>query len=354
MDDITKRVEEIFVIHDSYIKKGKTIYIGYFITPDVREGLFYLKERLKEINYVPSIYKLKGVYYALEVHPEYKLKTKDFIVPLILFLLTVITTMFAGSMHYLADFEKFLKEFPKSLLYGFPFSFALLSILLSHEMGHFLTSRKYGVEATLPYFIPVPHPLVGTFGAFIKMKSTIPDKKTLLRIGAAGPLSGIIVSIPFTIWGILNSKVVTGRGEGGLFLGDPLLFKFLFSIIRKDIPPDANVLLHPVAFAGWIGFFVTAMNLLPFSQLDGGHIIYALVGEKFQIIQFFLFPFLILMGFFWPGWFFWGFLLLLFGLRHPPPIDNITPLERKDKIIGIICILVFILTFHPVPFSVRI
>lgn len=353
MDDITKRVEEVFLIHDYYVKREKTIYIGYFITQDVREGINYLKERLKEINYVPSIYKLKGIYYALEVHPEYRLRAKDFIIPLILFILTVFTTMFAGSMQYLGDFERFLKGFPGSLLHGFPFSFALLSILLSHEMGHFLTSRKYGVEATLPFFIPVPNPLVGTFGAFIKMKSSIPDKKTLLRIAAAGPLSGIIVSIPFTIWGILNSKIVPSSPEGGLFLGDSLLFKFLFYITRGDLPSDKGVLLHPVAFAGWIGFFVTAMNLLPFSQLDGGHILYSLVGKKFQLVQFFLFPFLLLMGFLWPGWFFWAFLIFLFGLRHPPPIDNITPLEKKDKIIGVLCIFVFIITFHPKPFSVK-
>jgi len=354
MDEITERVEDVFVIHEFFEKKGRLIYIGYFVTPDIREGLNYLKERLKEIGYIPSVHKLRDMYYALEILPEQKLTPRDFLVPAILFFLTVLTTMFAGAMHYLGSFEKFINEFPRSLIYGFPFSFALLSILLSHEMGHFLTSRKYGVQATLPFFIPVPHPLIGTFGAFIKMKSVIPDKKTLLRIGAAGPLAGIIVSIPFTIWGIIHSQVIPAQEGKGLFLGDPLLFKILVSLLRPDIPPDATLMIHPVAFAGWIGFFVTAMNLLPFSQLDGGHIIYALVGEKFGLIQLILFPFLILMGFLWPGWFFWGFLLLLFGLRHPPPIDNITPLEKKDKIIGVICIIVFFFTFHPVPFSVKL
>ncbi len=354
MDEIIERIENIFVIRDFFEKKGRLIYIGYFITPDIREGLNYLKERLKEIGYVPSLHKLRDIYYALEILPEYKLTFKDFIVPFILFLLTVLTTMFAGAMHYLASFEKFINEFPLSLLHGFPFSFALLSILLSHEMGHFLTSRKYGVQATLPFFIPVPHPLIGTFGAFIKMKSSIPDKKTLLRIGAAGPLAGIIVSIPFTIWGIMHSKVIPAEEGKGLFLGDPLLFKLLTYILRPDIPPDATLLIHPVAFAGWIGLFVTAMNLLPFSQLDGGHIVYALLGEKYYFLQLILFPFLILLGFLWSGWFFWGFLLLLLGLKHPPPIDNITSLKKKDKIIGIISLIVFILTFHPVPFRVKL
>jgi len=354
MHEITERVEDVFVIHDFFEKKERLIYIGYFITPDIREGISYLRERLKEIGYIPSVHRLKGMYYALEILPEQKLALRDFMVPLLLFFLTVLTTMFAGAMHYLGSFEKFIDEFPKSLIHGFPFSFALLSILLSHEMGHFFTSRKYRVEATLPFFIPVPHPLIGTFGAFIKMKSVIPDKRALLRIGAAGPLAGIVVSLPFTVWGIMHSNVIPSQEGKGFFLGDPLLFKILVSLLKPDITPDATLVIHPIAFAGWIGFFVTAMNLLPFSQLDGGHIAYALFGEKYNFIQLILFPFLILMGFLWPGWFFWGFLLLLFGLRHPPPIDNITPLENRDKIIGVICIIVFFFTFHPVPFSVKL
>ncbi len=353
MDEITERVSDIFVIHDIYEKKGRKIYIGIFVTPDVREGLEYLKERLKEIGFVPSLHKLREPYYALEVLPEHKFSYKDLRVPLILFFLTVLTTMFAGSLHYLGSLDKFIKTFPGSLIYGFPFSFSLLSILLSHEMGHFLTSRKYGVQATLPYFIPVPHPLIGTFGAFIKIKSIIPDKKSLLRIGAAGPLAGIVVSIPFTIWGIMHSRIIPEQGAGGLYLGDPLLFNILIKILLPDIPEGYTVAIHPVAFAGWIGFFVTAMNLLPFSQLDGGHIIYALLGEKSHTLSLILFPVLIMMGFLWPGWFLWGFLLLIFGLRHPPPMDNFTPLEKKDKIIGIICMIVLILTFHPVPFSIK-
>ncbi|MEN3043983.1 MAG: site-2 protease family protein [Candidatus Hydrothermales bacterium] len=353
MDEINKIVEEVFVVHNFYQKKKIPVYVGYFKSDNIGENLIYLRSKLKEISYVPAVYKLKDLYYAIEIHPEYKIKFKDLVLSLLLLLMTVFTTMFAGSMHYIGDFEKFLEKFPRSLLYGFPFSFSLLSILLSHEMGHFFLSRKFGVHSTLPYFIPVPHPLVGTFGAFIKVKSPIPNRRALIRIGAAGPISGIVVSIPFLIWGISNSKVVYLKDEGGIFLGDPLLFKFLFYLIRGDLPQDADVLLHPVAFAGWIGLFVTAMNLLPFSQLDGGHIMYALLGEKFQIFQYIFFPFLILIGFLWPGWFFWGFLLLLFGLRHPPPIDNITPLDIKDKILGLLCILIFILTFHPVPFKVR-
>ncbi|MEN3046280.1 MAG: site-2 protease family protein [Candidatus Hydrothermales bacterium] len=353
MDEINKIIEEVFVIHSFYKKKNIPVYIGYFTSDNISENLKFLRSKLREINYVPAVYKLKGFYYAIEIYPEYRIKFKDFIIALLLLLMTVLTTMFAGSMHYIGDFEKFLENFPESLLYGFPFSFSLLSILLSHEMGHFLMSRKFGVHSTLPYFIPVPHPLVGTFGAFIKVKSPIPDRKALLRIGAAGPLFGVAISIPFLIWGISKSKIVFLEDERGIFLGDPLLFKFLFYLIRGDLPQDADVLLHPVAFAGWIGLFVTAMNLLPFSQLDGGHIMYALLGEKFQIIQYILFPFLILIGFIWPGWFFWGFLILLFGLRHPPPVDNITPLDKNDKILGLICVVIFILTFHPVPFTVK-
>jgi membrane-associated protease RseP (regulator of RpoE activity) len=261
--------------------------------------------------------------------------------------------MFAGAIQEAKSWDEFVGNFPHSMLKGIPFSFSLLSILLAHEMGHFIMSRKFGIRATLPHFIPVPHPLVGTFGAFIKMKSIIPDKKALLYIGAAGPLAGIMVAIPVTIYGLsISTPIPIPEGEG-IFLGDPLLFKILSFIFAPPVPEGYTLQISTVAFAGWIGFFVTALNLLPFSQLDGGHIIYALLGEKSILISYMLFPFLILAGFTWPGWFFWAFLLLILGLRHPPTIDRITKPEKREKIIGIICIIVFILTFHPVPFKVQ-
>jgi len=268
---------------------------------------------------------------------------------LILFILTLITTLGVGAMQTGVDI---MKE-PAKIYKGIPFSLTLMLILLSHELSHYFTSRKHGVKASLPYFIPAPT-IIGTFGAFIKMKSPIVTREALIDIGASGPIAGFIISVIATVIGLHMSEIVpVAQAKGGLNLGDSLLFSSLAQMVLGVTPSDSDILLSPVAFAGWIGLFVTSINLIPVGQLDGGHIAYALLGEKQKFVSILL---IIVMGFLglllWEGWAIWAVLLLILGIRHPPIIYWGGSLDRKRKFVGWFSVAMFVLTFIPVPFKI--
>jgi membrane-associated protease RseP (regulator of RpoE activity) len=268
-----------------------------------------------------------------------------------LLLATVITTIIAGAMQQGVD--PFAQ--PGLLYRGIPFSFTLLLILGSHEMGHYLVSRRHRLDVTLPYFIPAPPIpfIIGTFGAFIKIRSPLRDKRALLDVGCAGPLVGVAVSIPVTVAGLLLSRTtVMPVGEGTVVLGEPLLYQVLSWLVLGGLSHETNVILHPVAFAGWIGMLVTALNLLPVGQLDGGHVAYALFPEYHRYVSKGCLVLLVACGLlFWYGWLMWAVLLTFMGWRHPPPYYDWVPLDRRRRVLGFITILVFILTFSPAPFN---
>jgi membrane-associated protease RseP (regulator of RpoE activity) len=268
---------------------------------------------------------------------------------IVLFILTMLSTLFVGAMQTGADI---LKD-PWKIYYGLPFALTLMIILLTHELSHYFASKKHGVNATLPYFIPAPT-IIGTFGAFIKMKSPIVTRKALMDIGASGPIAGFIVSVIAVMIGLHLSEIVpVAETKGALTLGDSILFSFLAQTILGVTPADSDILLNPVAFAGWIGLFVTSMNLIPVGQLDGGHIAFALLGEKQTRLSFILVLVMSLLGvLLWEGWIIWAVLLLVLGLRHPPVISWEVPLDTRRKVIGWIAFLIFILTFIPVPFKI--
>ena len=264
-----------------------------------------------------------------------------------LFFLTLVTTVLAGALQMGVNP---LKD-PGEIYRGIPFSSALMGILLAHELGHYLVARKHGMIVTLPYFIPAPS-LIGTFGAFIKMRSPAKDRRMLMDIGAAGPLVGVVVSIPLLILGLHLSEIKPIQGQSGMSLGDSLLLFVVSRVVVGPIPPGYDVIIHPVGFAGWIGLLVTSLNLLPVGQLDGGHVVYALLGDKQNKISKLVFVALLALGIFgWEGWLVWCVLLWIMGFRHPPPMEWWVPLDRKRKIIGWITLAVFFLTFIPVPFS---
>ncbi len=244
-------------------------------------------------------------------------------------------------------------EEPAKIYTGLPFAVTLMAILLSHELSHYFASKKHKVKATLPYFIPAPT-IIGTFGAFIKMKSPIISRKSLIDIGASGPIAGFIVSVVASIIGLHLSDVVSvAENKGALGLGDSLLFSFLSRLIIGIPPENHDILLNPVAFAGWIGLFVTSINLLPIGQLDGGHITYALLGERHAFISKLLIIVLLLLGLLlWEGWLIWGILLIVLGVRHPPVIYWETSLDRRRKSIGFLALLILLITFIPVPFKI--
>lgn len=290
----------------------------------------------------------RGLDFLGEQAQHTELPRPSYRLPIILFSLTVITTLFAGAIQQGANpFRE-----PLSLLKGIPFSFTLLTILLTHEFGHYFTSRYHKVPATLPYFIPAPS-FIGTFGAFIRMTSPILKKKAIFDIGISGPIAGFVVAIVAIVIGLDLSTIIKEGSSEGFKLGSPLVFSWLSQLILGDPGGGYDILLHPVAFAGWIGLFVTSLNLIPMGQLDGGHVVYALFGEKQRFISVAMIPILLWLGTIgWSGWFVWAFLPLIFGLRHPPVTDLDTPLDRGRIIVGWLGLIMFIITFIPVPFSV--
>lgn len=252
----------------------------------------------------------------------------------------------------------FLTIYSTYITLGILYSISIISILLAHEMGHYLMCRRYGIGATLPFFIPFPFPQFnpfGTLGAVIKMKGRIPNRRALFDIGAAGPLAGLVVTIPVLIIGLLKSNFVPNAEipSGSLMLGESMLFKQLAYLILGPTPEGFDTMLHPMAFAGWAGLFVTALNLLPIGQLDGGHILYSIFGHRSQqIYKFTMGAFIIVCAVWYPGWLLLIVLLLWFGYRHPAPENDYIPLDPKRKLIGYMTFCIFLVSFIPVPFRV--
>lgn len=268
----------------------------------------------------------------------------------LLFVLTIGTTLLVGSLN--TGGNPF--HHPLELLMGWPFSLSIILVLGSHELAHYLTARRLGVDATLPYFLPVPHPMTGTMGAFIRINSPVPTKSALVRVGVSGPLVGFLVALPVCFIGLSLSRPVEVSASGGIQLGSPLVFWLMSELLHRNLGPGKDLLLHPVAFAGWLGLFVTALNLLPIGQLDGGHVAYAVFGRRWTKLSWIVIGALVLMGFFWLGWPFWAILATVLGLRHPPPLDDLTPLGPLDWRLVAVAVLIMVLTFTPAPFgSVR-
>lgn len=289
---------------------------------------------------------------ATPVRPKFQ---HNYFLAIGLFLLTFATTTLMGGL-WVAEpipiftWQQLILRFVswEYLAAGMRFSGPLMFILLCHEMGHYLACRKYRVDATLPYFLPAPFG-VGTFGAFMKIKDPIPSKPILFDIGVAGPIAGFLAALPFAAYGLFHSTpVLQQAGEGMIALGDPLLFKLItWSMWRMG--QGATLMLHPYAFAAWIGMLATMLNLLPFGQLDGGHVLYALLGRHQRRLAMPLFVALLVMGFFWWVWLMWAALILFMGPFHPRLWDEAIPLDRTRKTLGIGALAIFILTFMPIP-----
>lgn len=280
---------------------------------------------------------------------------------ILLLLLTLFTTSIVGAGLALSfaesrpfDFEGDLYGYlriwddPAYLLTGLPFSLTLIGILLAHEFGHYFAARYYRVDATLPFFLPAPT-LIGTLGAFIRIRSVILSKRILFDIGIAGPLAGFAVLLFPLIAGVSLSKVVPGvSAQGDLIFGTPLLLQFM-QVIQFPGVPAGDIYLHPVARAAWVGLLATALNLIPVGQLDGGHILYAFLGDKTKYVSRFLILVLFVMGYFATSWLVWAVLLLFFGMRHPSIVDP-RPVGRTRTRLAWLALLIFCacFTFQPI------
>jgi membrane-associated protease RseP (regulator of RpoE activity) len=286
----------------------------------------------------------------------------------LLFLITLFSTTLVGSSLQ-ADFNRNLPFDVEHYLYAFvnvwshpgliwdglPFSLTLLTILLAHESGHYLACMYYGVDASLPYFLPAPT-LMGTFGAFIRIRSAIYSKRVLFDVGVAGPLAGFVFLMPALAVGLAFSKVIPGIAlQGDIQFGTPGLLWILQKVIFPGVPA-ADIYLHPVARAAWIGILATALNLLPIGQLDGGHILYALVGDKHKLLSKIFIAALIPIGYrcwppygfrWWPWWL-WAVILFFLARRHPMIIDP-SSLTPGRKWLALVALIVFVLCFTAAP-----
>lgn len=278
-----------------------------------------------------------------------KIRKRKWTLNLILFLATACTTTAVGALYANTTFD----SWPSFLLRGWVFSAPLMAILLVHEMGHYLTARRRGLDVTPPYFIPAIPPL-GTFGAFIKIRSPIPDRRALVEIGALGPISGAVLAVPILMVGLLLSEArpPTGMTEG-VSLGSSIILELLCLVRFGHFSWNMEIILHPTALAAWFGLFVTSMNLLPIGQLDGGHVIYSLFGHRVARFTSWGFLFLLIpLGIIlWRGWLVFGLMTTILGLNHPPPLDPYRHLGWGGYALGWIAIILFLMSFIPVPLS---
>jgi membrane-associated protease RseP (regulator of RpoE activity) len=304
----------------------------------------------------------------------------------LLFILTLLSMLMAGA---LSGYEgpvdvslgQFLLDIFNRLPRGIPFAASLLAILLAHEFGHYFAARYHNTAVTLPYFLPFPGSPFGTLGAFIQLKQPPRNRKALLDIGLAGPLAGLIVAIPVLLYGLSLSEIGTlpasplealGQGLEGnsiLYLGakylitgellpapvdyggvSPVLYWIRYVFIGLPIPYGGrDVMLHPVAWAGWAGLLVTALNLIPAGQLDGGHALYVLLGRRAARIWPVIVVALILLGLVWPGWYLWAGLIFFLGRTYAQPLDEITSIDGRRKALAVFGLVLFVLIFMPVP-----
>lgn len=381
-------VRRIFAVEDITIS-GKDFlyrYRGHLTAPDSASAYDQLTAWLVPYKLTPLFRMENDRQVILLVQSKPAPPPSRPTVNLVMFILTLISVITSG---WLFSNEPLNTTDPvqvvlKVLQAGWPFAVSLMAILASHELGHYFAGRAHGVHVTLPFFIPLPFTALGTMGAFISMKDAPKNRRALMDIGVAGPLTGMVFSVVVMVIGLSLSKLdtlpqVIQQGQAFQIEGNSLLYLFLKYLRFGQLLPapasyggvspilywiryfftatptplgGVDVMIHPVAWAGWAGFLVTSLNLLPAGQLDGGHIFHLLFGTKTTRR---IFPVVLVvlaaLGFVWNGWWLWAFLVFLFGRGYAEPLDQITPLDGKRKTLGILALIVFILTFTPVPLT---
>ncbi|MFH0816927.1 MAG: site-2 protease family protein [Methanobacteriota archaeon] len=309
-----------------------------------------LRKEMRLHNYVPILTYERGEHQVHVVRTP-PLKPTGAWVNVIFFFVTVATTIIAGaSLWYGYTGATGSVWASEILMMGFlTFALPLLVILGAHELSHYYAAKRHGVAASMPFFIPSFPPL-GTFGAFISIREPIPSRKALLDIGAAGPIASFLLAIPMTMAGLALTGAGSGNeivnSGGSTFIGPSVFYEALMAFA----PIPGNRVIHPLAFAGWVGLFVTAINLLPAGQLDGGHIARALLGSSAKWASYAAMGLLVFLGIFlYFGWLIFAVLIFFMGIRHPPPLNDVTRLGDSRKYVGAALAVVLVLCFVPVP-----
>jgi len=355
---LKREVGQRFPFYD--VKSGPDVAVFFCRIDDMtlEENFDSLRKSLSEKGYIPMLRYEHGEH-VIYVTKKPKRKGKSVWANIILLIATVITTILTGSILYIGKLDmwsvpNFWDIFNIGNLFygGILFALPLMSILFVHEMGHYYISKKHGIATSLPFFIPIPPILpdfnIGTFGALISSRDPMPNKKALFDVGIAGPLAGFLIALPITIIGIATSKMVSVDPSvtGQPMLGSSILFMFIANLIH-GMPQGFGLDLSLTAFAGWVGLLITSINLLPASQLDGGHIFRAVLGKK-QKYAGWIAVFIMIFT----GWFFFAILIVLvMGMAHPPPLNDSTKLDTKRKILFIVILAILILCYIPYPLT---
>lgn len=387
---INAQVRRIFAIEDVSLGSatGRDAYVvryhGHMLTEDTAAAYDQLSAGLKSLGLTP-LFRWDDNRQMIVVVPGLPApRPSNPAVNLVLAILTFFSVLLTGALYTTGGAlpSNYFQAAVAIVVNGWPFALAMLGILGAHEFGHYLMGRHHGVHVTLPYFIPLPFSQFGTMGAFINMKELPKNRRVLMDIGIAGPLAGLVVAIPVLLLGLTLSPLnrlpqaiegVSGvalEGNSLLYLGlkylvfgkllpepasyggiEPVLYWLQYIFTGQPMPfGGMDVTLHPVAWAGWAGLLVTALNLIPAGQLDGGHLLYVLVGRKIanRTLPLILIG-LVLLGFVWNGWWLWAGLIFLLGRAHAEPLDQITTLDQPRRLLALLGLIVFILTFTPVP-----
>ena len=347
LDMVRDIVARHFSIYESgYSPEAMAFHCNIF-EEEVDAKFEELRLALKKVDYIPMIKKEMGEHVIYVMHKP-KVNYKSVKVNIMMLCITCVTTTLAGMLLWSSykGYESLwmLENVTNGILF---FSFPLMATLGVHELGHYFTAKKHNLEASLPFFIPFPPPL-GTMGAFISVREPMPNRKALVEIGVAGPYTGLLLAIPISLIGIYLSNTtehVTSPNSGGMYM---IFFPAIFVLINQLMPITGGA-MHPMLFAGWVGFFVTALNLLPMGQLDGGHVARALLGNKSKYASYAAAGMMLIFGLIYPGWLFLMFLILFLGFHHPPPLNDITPLGAKQKFMGAFIVVIIILCFVPKP-----
>ena len=351
IDNLRGAVARQFTVYGTVVTPlALTFQVAVPADGDVERPFDLLRQELMPKGYIPTITREHG---ELLVHVQRRPKQKftGVSVNLAMLVITVLTTVFWGGAYNWSQYvgEPLLSA--DALLNGTVFfTLPLLAILGFHEMGHYVVARRYKMQASLPFFLPSIPPL-GTFGAFISMRDPLPSRRALLDVGASGPLVGFAIAIPVTLVGLFqtttNPQILLPVGNEYLLPQSSLFYGFL----RLFFPIPDGVAIHPLAFAGWVGLFVTAINLLPAGQLDGGHIARALLGERQSMVSWGALVLLLGLSIFYTGWLIFAFLILIIGVRHPPPLNDLSHLDAGRKVVGVAAVVILLTTFVVTPFQ---